>query len=329
MTLSEAVSDWLSYMGVAIGVKTLDKGKLGHELKVSTPGIDSLHDLTHVGVGVSQVLPILVLSLISDSGFTLIFEQPELHLHPKVQTRLADFFVSLAMLKKQCIVETHSEYLINRLRYQVVLSNGDELSKDIILYFVDKPDKYSIFNRIKINKYGVIEKWPQGFFDESESIAASMLKASLEKKEKRNIVSMPNIFIDPFLFACPKVEEGKISFEAYIHDLLEWKKLKDCDWANIYILRETYTILAKQNDYPIWDDIKDMIKTYNIDYVQPDAIVTLVNSFLTKFTQIESTLDIVDILAERINTEPSNHIENRSKDYQEIYKKTLVYMFLK
>ena len=185
VTLTEAVADWLNYMGVAGNVKTFDKGKLGHELKVSTPGINSYHDLTHVGVGVSQVLPILVLSLISEPGSTLIFEQPELHLHPKVQTRLADFFVSQAILKKQCIVETHSEYLINRLRYQAVLSADDDLSKDILMYFVEKPELHSIFNKITVNKFGVIKEWPDGFFDESERIAASLLRASIQKKTQK------------------------------------------------------------------------------------------------------------------------------------------------
>ena len=86
-SLISAVLAWVEYMGVAQDLRTVDKGKLGHELKVSTGQNESLHDLTHVGVGVSQVLPILVLSLLAESGSTLVFEQPELHLHPRVQTR--------------------------------------------------------------------------------------------------------------------------------------------------------------------------------------------------------------------------------------------------
>ncbi|MGB4401172.1 MAG: AAA family ATPase, partial [Daejeonella sp.] len=59
-TLINAVLDWLDYMGIANKVDTADIGKLGHELKISTQNSSYLHDLTHVGVGVSQVLPILV-----------------------------------------------------------------------------------------------------------------------------------------------------------------------------------------------------------------------------------------------------------------------------
>lgn len=184
--LGEAVLDWLEYMGVASRVETIDKGKLGHELKVATHENEPLHDLTHVGVGVSQVLPILVLSLLADQGSTLIFEQPELHLHPRVQTRLADFFVSMTMLQKQCIVETHSEYLINRLRYRSAISDGDEVSRDVIMYFVEKEKGHSTYRPIRINRFGVIEDWPKGFFDENEENAAAILKAGMEKRKKEN-----------------------------------------------------------------------------------------------------------------------------------------------
>jgi predicted ATPase len=179
-----AVLDWLNYMGVASDVKTFDKGKLGHELKVATAGACSLHDLTNVGVGVSQVLPILVQSLLAEKGSTLIFEQPELHLHPRVQTRLADFFISMTMLKKQCIVETHSEYLINRLRYQSAVSEGDEISKNVIMYFVENQGGKSTYRPVKINKFGVIEDWPKGFFDESEENARAILKAAMDKRKR-------------------------------------------------------------------------------------------------------------------------------------------------
>lgn len=179
-----AVLEWLEYMGIAEKVDTADKGKLGHELKILTPGANSLHDLTHVGVGVSQVLPILVLALLAEADSTLIFEQPELHLNPKVQTRLADFFFSMTILKKQCIVETHSEYLINRLRYQVAKGQDDSISKNILMYFVEKEAESSTYKKVTINKYGVIEDWPKGFFDENEETSASILRAGMEKRKK-------------------------------------------------------------------------------------------------------------------------------------------------
>jgi hypothetical protein len=102
-SLQEAVVDWLSYMAVVEDVST-GEGKIGHELQVKIPGINKYHDLTNVGVGVSQVLPIVLMALVAPPGSFLIFEQPELHLHPKVQTRLADFFISIALAGKQCLL---------------------------------------------------------------------------------------------------------------------------------------------------------------------------------------------------------------------------------
>jgi predicted ATPase len=183
-TLLNAVLDWLDYMGIANKIDSSDKGKLGHELKISTRNSKALHDLTHVGVGVSQVLPILVLSLLAGSDSTLIFEQPELHLNPKVQTRLADFFFSVTLLQKQCIVETHSEYLINRLRYLVATNDDDKISENSLIYFVEKESDFSSYKKVKINKYGVIDDWPRGFFDENEETAALILRAAMSKRKK-------------------------------------------------------------------------------------------------------------------------------------------------
>ena len=183
-TLSEAINAWLVYLGVANEMSTNDKGKMGHELKITTDIEDMEQDLTHVGVGVSQILPILVMCFLAGKGDSIILEQPELHLHPKVQTRLADFFVSINALDKQCILETHSEYLINRLRYLVAKTDEDKIAKDTMIYFVEKEDGHSIYRSITINKYGVIDDWPKGFFDESEDIANMTLKAGMEKRKR-------------------------------------------------------------------------------------------------------------------------------------------------
>lgn len=184
--LSAAVDDWLDYMGVGKNSITSDSGKLGHTLKVKTQGSELEHDLTQVGVGVSQVLPILVLALIAEVGSTLIFEQPELHLHPRVQSRLADFFVSMTKLGKQCIVETHSEYLINRLRFRSASEEGSDVSKSVVIYFVEKESARSRYRPVRIDELGNLDNWPEGFFDESEISTTALLKKSLSKR-RRNL----------------------------------------------------------------------------------------------------------------------------------------------
>lgn len=185
-TLHDAVVDWLKYLGVAEEVTTRDQGKFGHQLQVSTSGINKSHDLTNVGVGVSQVLPIIVMALLADSPSVLIFEQPELHLHPKVQARLADFFLSMALQGKQCILETHSEYLIERLRRRIAEAEGDALSSTIKIYFVEQNKGETICRPVQISKYGAIQDWPRDFFDQSGIETEEILTAAMKKREVEN-----------------------------------------------------------------------------------------------------------------------------------------------
>ena len=137
--LRDAVLAWLHHFEMADSFRTSEEGKLGHRLMVRPDGVRRDLDLTNVGVGVSQVLPIVVMSLISDPGAPLLFEQPELHLHPKVQSLLGDFFLAVIKTGRQCIIETHSEYLINRLRLRAAEAPWDVLLWDqMMLYFVEQ-----------------------------------------------------------------------------------------------------------------------------------------------------------------------------------------------
>ena len=182
-TLAEAVVDWMSYLGLATDVDSVDLGKIGHSLQVGLDSSSHKHDLTHVGVGVSQVLPVLVLSLLSDSDVTLVIEQPELHLHPKIQTLLGDFFLSLAMSDKQCLIETHSEYIVDRIRYRIAADTCAPSIADLTgLYFAEKSDNGSTFREIEINDYGAIVDWPEGFFDQSCQQATDILRAAHKKR---------------------------------------------------------------------------------------------------------------------------------------------------
>ena len=178
-SLGAAVSGWLSYLGVAESVVTTDRGKIGHELQVNTVEIDKAHDLTNVGVGVSQVLPIVVMALLGQKGSLLIFEQPELHLHPKVQARLSDFFLAMSLLGKQCIVETHSEYLIERFRRRIAEDDADIYAELISVYFFEMEHGQTKFREVKINEYGAILDWPANFFDQAAEETEQIISRQL------------------------------------------------------------------------------------------------------------------------------------------------------
>jgi predicted ATPase len=185
-TLQEAVVAWLQHMGILESVSTEEAGKLGYKLTVRTSGLDLDLDLTTVGVGASQVLPILVMALLASPGTLLIFEQPEIHLHPKVQSLLGDFFLSMGRLGKQCLIETHSEYLVNRLRLRIAEAKDDEILKLVKIYFTERERGASQFREVKPNEYGAILEWPAGFFDEATIQAESIVRLGVEKRKSKS-----------------------------------------------------------------------------------------------------------------------------------------------
>ncbi|MCL4298957.1 MAG: AAA family ATPase [Anaerolineae bacterium] len=182
--LITAVTEWLRHMGLVETVTTRERGKMGYELTVRAVGTEKDVDLTSVGVGVSQVLPTLVMSLLAPTNSTLLFEQPEVHLHPKVQSVLGDFFIGLINFGYQCIIETHSEYLVNRIRRRIAESEGNTLSDLIHIYFVERTGKSSNFNLVETNEFGALPEWPKGFFDEGPSEAQLIMQAAMKKREK-------------------------------------------------------------------------------------------------------------------------------------------------
>lgn len=181
--LKDACQDWLSYLGVVEKFHTRDKGKQGYELYVKVADGEKWQDLTHVGVGVSQVLPIVLMFLLSSPDDILIFEQPELHLHPKVQSRLCDLFITMAAAGRQCIIETHSEYMINRLRLRIAQSEASEVKNSTSVYFISKENGLSSFDNVNINSYGSISKWPKDFFDQTDREIETIMMAAARKKK--------------------------------------------------------------------------------------------------------------------------------------------------
>jgi len=184
-TLQNALDIWAKYLGVANQVRTEMGGISGVAWKVILKEGQKARSLPEVGVGVSQILPILVMGLLSPSNILLIIEQPELHLHPGVQARLGDFFVSLSKCKKQCLIETHSENLVSQLRYHMVQSGGQEES-GCVIYFVDQDEKGAAkFEPVMISPQGNILNWPDGFFDETmlqeDRITAAGIKRRANK----------------------------------------------------------------------------------------------------------------------------------------------------
>lgn len=170
--ITEKINKWLVRFGLEINISEFKD--VIHKIIVKQDGLTL--DITDVGFGLSQVLPILVQGFISAADATILIEQPEIHLHPKMQAELMDLFLELAKGKARnqngtfcrrtshLVIETHSEYILKRLRRRIIENKVD--SKDVAIYFVE-PRKGGESAKLKmadISNRGEFN-WPSDFYD--------------------------------------------------------------------------------------------------------------------------------------------------------------------
>lgn len=131
-----------------------------------------------VGIGISQMVPVVVASLLNHDGFLLI-EQPELHIHPALQIDMGDLFIeatnSYASGRRSLIVETHSEHIILRLLRRIRERTEKEVPSwargldpdNLSVIYVENDEDGVRCRRIRVSKEGdFLDRWPHGFFME-------------------------------------------------------------------------------------------------------------------------------------------------------------------
>ena len=186
-TLEEAVTFWykqLASTGEDNSISVDAPNRQGYPLKIGT------RTLANVGFGASQILPVLGLCLSASPGDLILLEQPELHLNPGMQQKLADFLLVMSKTGRQIIVETHSEYLITRLRRNAATDSEDH--KYFTIIFAERDAKTGTsYRTVNVDEQGDLSEWPKGFFDHvAEDLRILMRKAaerqSSEKSEPVN-----------------------------------------------------------------------------------------------------------------------------------------------
>jgi predicted ATPase len=146
-------------------------------LNVKTKGFWA--NITDVGYGVSLQLPILFQAILSEkfskNKETLLIEQPEVHLHPSLQSKFIETLLSLGERNKY-FIETHSEHIIRKLQVLIKNNEFDLTSKDVTIhYFKGGSDKFEITSHT-INENGKLApKFPSGFFDNSYNLIKDLL----------------------------------------------------------------------------------------------------------------------------------------------------------
>jgi hypothetical protein len=139
-------------------------------LKIAGPPVN----LIDVGYGVSQVLPVLVSTALKSASHLFLFQQPEVHLHPRAQAELATVFASLVRNRRmQLVIETHSDYLVDRLRSSVREGKLDP-NDVLILYFERRRSIDVRIHSIRLDSAGNLEGAPSGyrkfFLDEEQRL---------------------------------------------------------------------------------------------------------------------------------------------------------------
>jgi predicted ATPase len=167
VSIEERISDWLREMNLAHTFwleRTEQQDGKEYDVRIQMKEHGPKIALADMGFGLSQFLPVLVLCYYAPEGSTLILEQPGIHLHPKVQSQLADLLIEVVNERKlQILVESHSEHLLTRLQRRIV---EEKIAADqTAFYFCRNNEGVSEIEKLDVDEAsGDIKNWPENFF---------------------------------------------------------------------------------------------------------------------------------------------------------------------
>ena len=128
-----------------------------------SPKEDYPRNLIDVGYGVSQVLPVIVQLLRDDGPPMFLLQQPEVHLHPRAQAALGSLFCEIASAGRPLIIETHSDYILDRVRLDVRDKETKLQPSDVSILFFERQDLDVQIHSIRIDEMGNILDAPQSY----------------------------------------------------------------------------------------------------------------------------------------------------------------------
>ena len=120
-------------------------------------------NLMDVGFGISQVLPVLAALFRADGPSMFLLQQPELHLHPSAQAALGSLFCRTAEAGRQIIMETHSDYIMNRIRLDVRDRRTKLRPEDVTVLYFERDDLDVRIHPIGFDEDGNVQDAPPSY----------------------------------------------------------------------------------------------------------------------------------------------------------------------
>ncbi|MGQ2984356.1 AAA family ATPase [Flavobacterium sp.] len=172
------VNEWLNFImpGVRVSVRN-NPETFTAQIQIEniyTKGDPTV--ATNIGFGISYVLPIIATGLIANKNAYFIVENPEAHLHPSAQSKVALFLAMVANSGVNVILETHSDHVINGIQIAVAEKKIDSTQVGINFFDQDPQTDQPVVNVIGITAKGELSEWPNGFFDQSQIDYAKLFR---------------------------------------------------------------------------------------------------------------------------------------------------------
>jgi len=165
--LESQVNAWLREISPEINYHITPKGADKLHLDYSFFGNSTIHfDPRNVGFGITYTLPIIIALLSAQKGDLIIIENPESHLHPKGQSKLAELMCLAAQAGIQIFCETHSDHIVNGV--YVAIANKILSIENSKIYFFDREPNNSFSNvtEIQVDQNGFIKNEVDNYFDQ-------------------------------------------------------------------------------------------------------------------------------------------------------------------
>lgn len=178
------LSKWFTKFNLANKVELKQIASNLSQVRVEDPHTKIPVNISDIGFGASQILPLVVEGFHCPEKSIVISEQPEIHLHPKVQADLGDLLIDIAKENKFLLVETHSEHLLARIRRRIA---EKRIKKEIVkIYYFEPKSNGTSIEEIILDEKGQYIHFPKGFFEEDFEEAIKHLKALKKDAIKKN-----------------------------------------------------------------------------------------------------------------------------------------------